>query len=206
MSFPSASARTKDWGSEVLTDAALEGQLDILHDYNNDSLEGTDGHKHTGVDQDGPKIDLTTSVSNTLPVTNGGTGVATLAAFMGLVYPIGSTYCNITDPTDPATLLGFGTWTAITGRFIIGADSTDTDFDSGGETGGAKTKDLSHTHTVSNTGWGEGPTPSTGKLLVGATDGGASSSTQGITSGSGGSTTQNIMPPFMAGYLWYRIA
>ena len=41
----------------------------------------------------------------------------TLAAAREAVYPVGSIYINASDATNPATLLGFGTWAA------FGADS-----------------------------------------------------------------------------------
>lgn len=72
---------------------------------------------------------------NTL-VTDGAT--TTLQA----VYPVGSYYMSNAS-TDPNTLFGFGTWTRVKGRFLVGLDETDTDFDGAGETGGSKT----HTHT-----------------------------------------------------------
>jgi len=69
-------------------------------------------------------------------------------------YPVGSIYINATDDTNPATLLGFGTWAAFgAGRVIVGYDSGDGDFDTAEETGGSKTHTLteaempSHTHT-----------------------------------------------------------
>jgi hypothetical protein len=78
----------------------------------------------------------------------------TLAA----VYPVGSIYINATSSTNPATLLGFGTWSAFgAGRVMVGIDSSDSDFDGAQETGGAKTVTLStsnlpsHTHTFSGT-------------------------------------------------------
>lgn len=55
--------------------------------------------------------------------------------------------------TNPATLLGFGTWTAFAaGRVLVGLDAGQTEFDTLEETGGAKTHTLtanempSHTH------------------------------------------------------------
>lgn len=62
MAWPSSSARTKDWGTEVLTDAALEGQFDILHSYFNDSLNGTTGHDHSGGTSEGPPINVGTGL------------------------------------------------------------------------------------------------------------------------------------------------
>lgn len=59
-------------------------------------------------------------------------------------YPVGSIYMNATNATNPATLLGFGTWVAFgAGKVPVGIDSGDTDFDTAEETGGAKTHTLS---------------------------------------------------------------
>lgn len=56
--------------------------------------------------------------------------------------------------TNPATLMGFGTWVAFgTGRTVVGFDSGDSDFNAGEKTGGAKTVTLdvasmpAHGHT-----------------------------------------------------------
>ena len=52
---------------------------------------------------------------------------------------IGGLYVSV-DPTDPATSLGYGTWTAFgAGRVLVGVDTGDTDFDTVEETGGSKT-------------------------------------------------------------------
>lgn len=57
-------------------------------------------------------------------------------------FPIGSVFIAVVD-TDPGTLLGYGTWSAIAaGKMLIGLDSGDTDFDTVEETGGAKTKTI----------------------------------------------------------------
>lgn len=58
-------------------------------------------------------------------------------------FPVGSVFIAVVS-TDPATLLGYGTWSAFgAGRVLIGIDSGDTDFDTVEETGGAKTKAIS---------------------------------------------------------------
>lgn len=80
------------------------------------------------------------------------------------VYPVGSIYCSYGN-TSPAVLFGFGTWTKIEGRFLLGANATY----GLGSTGGAATVALTvaqlpahshgassasagaHTHTVSGT-------------------------------------------------------
>jgi len=61
--WPSLSARSKDWGTEVLTDADLEAQLDLLHTYFNDSLHASTGHDHSGTTNDGPKIPLNSGLT-----------------------------------------------------------------------------------------------------------------------------------------------
>lgn len=54
-------------------------------------------------------------------------------------WPIGSVFISVVS-TNPATLLGFGTWSAFgAGRVLVGLDSGDTNFDVAEETGGAKT-------------------------------------------------------------------
>lgn len=78
---------------------------------------------------------------------------------LDLVYPIGSIYCS-TKSTSPASLMG-GTWSAISGKFLLGTSSTY----ALGVTGGEATHTLtsseipSHNHTIYNdggkAGWGD---------------------------------------------------
>jgi hypothetical protein len=54
-------------------------------------------------------------------------------------FQVGALYVSI-SPTNPATTLGYGTWSAFgTGRVLVGVDTGDTDFDAVEETGGSKT-------------------------------------------------------------------
>ena len=64
---------------------------------------------------------------------------ATSAALQAMM-PVGFVV-TLGVSTNPATLYGFGTWTRIQGRVIVGVSTTDGDFDLN-DTGGAKT----HTH------------------------------------------------------------
>jgi len=54
--FPSDSIRTKNWGTEILTDADLEAQFDLLHAYLQACLNATTGHVHDGSANQGPKL------------------------------------------------------------------------------------------------------------------------------------------------------
>ena len=121
------------------------------------------------------------------------------------VYPVGSIYINASVSTNPATLLGFGTWTAFgAGRVMVGLDSTDTDFDSAEETGGAKTHTLTvnqipaHTHTLDTSDQPAG----TGSLEVA---GGSPVGTK-LTQSTGGGQAHNNLQPYIVVYMWKRTA
>jgi len=121
-------------------------------------------------------------------------------------YPVGSIYINASVSTNPATLLGFGTWSAFgAGRTLVGIDSGDTDFDTIGETGGAKTHTLqvseipSHRHTsVANDAGAN-----TGDQL---SYGGADANIQNYpTTYVGGGGSHNNLQPYIVTYLWKRL-
>ena len=78
---------------------------------------------------------------------------AFVQAAVSILYPVGSIYINASVATNPATLLGFGTWTAFgAGRVMVGLDAGNALFDTVGETGGsADAITVSHTHTFSAT-------------------------------------------------------
>lgn len=76
-----------------------------------------------------------------------------LYKFLDRVYPVGSIYENDRDDRNPADILGFGQWSVFgAGRVLVAINASDTEFDTIGETGGAKTVTLTtaqipaHTH------------------------------------------------------------
>jgi hypothetical protein len=94
----------------------------------------------------------------TAPTASAGTNTTQLAttafvtAALGAIYPVGSIYVNAAVSTNPATLLGFGTWEAFgAGRVMVGFNSSDALFDTLEETGGSKDSVVvSHTHTATS--------------------------------------------------------
>jgi hypothetical protein len=148
-------------------------------------------------------IDITgvRNLTMTGTLTVGGNTATTLQA----VYPVGSIYINASVSTNPATLLGFGTWVAFgAGRTMVGLDASDTDFDNAEETGGSKTKTLSiseipsHTHTIaaSNNDSDAG----------GISQGNVIGTTDVNTGATGGGSAFSLVQPYIVVYLWKRTA
>ena len=97
-------------------------------------------------------VELYHNGSKKLETTSAGVTVTgTVTGNLAAAYPVGSIYMNASVSTNPATLLGFGTWAAFgAGRMPIGINSGDSDFDTLEETGGAKTHTLAETNLPSH--------------------------------------------------------
>ena len=98
----------------------------------------------------------TGTIATTQSYGNSTTALATTAfvqAALSALYPVGSIYMNSSVTTNPATLLGFGTWTAFgAGRVPVGYNASNALFDALEETGGnADAITVSHTHTATST-------------------------------------------------------
>jgi len=166
--------------------------------------------------------DNTTKLSTTAFVT------AAITAAKEALYPVGTIYTNIAVSTNPATLLGFGTWVAIAGRVVVGLDASDSSFDTVGETGGSKDAIVvSHSHTTDSQGSGEfyaanrtGPSPS-GIVSYGSgtynslfSGGGGDqdikryliASHTHTVSTTGSSGTNANLQPYVVAYVWKRTA
>ena len=79
-------------------------------------------------------------------------------------YHVGAVIIDYTN-TNPATYLGFGTWElCAVGKMFVGVNTSDTDFNTSGKTGGAKTVTLTtnqipaHKHTLTDPGHAHGVT------------------------------------------------
>jgi microcystin-dependent protein len=97
-----------------------------------------------------------TDLRTRIKLTNAILENSALAQYVGpLLFPVGSIYTNAVNGTNPATLLGFGTWTEFAqGRVPVGINPGEGEFDTPLETGGTKTESLStnqipaHGHVV----------------------------------------------------------
>lgn len=123
------------------------------------------------------------------------------------IYPVGS-IVTFYDTVDHSSFLGL-TWTRFAaGKMVVGYDSSDTDFDTIGNTGGVKTVTLtvdqipSHRHSTTSAG-------SKGKAqsdTSGSSGYAWNSDSGGYTGYSGGGQAHNNMPPYITAALWRRIA
>jgi len=186
-------------GLATLNSATISGTSTLTTvDINGGAIDGT----AIGANSASTVAATTVTASGNVNTTGGelqinGTNV------LEKVYPVGSIYINASVSTNPATLLGFGTWVAFgAGKVIVGLDSSDTDFDTAEETGGAKTHTLSiseipsHTHSLSTSDNPGG----TGAIEVA---GGAPTSTQ-TTQATGGGGAHNNLQPYIVAYMWKR--
>jgi len=146
---------------------------------------------------------------------------AALAAVYPIIYPVGSIYTNASVSTNPATLLGFGTWVAFgAGRVMVGLDAGNAAFDTAEETGGsANSIVVSHTHTATVTDPGHAHTYAvdSGSAGVQVPQSGLRAEAQVATSTAftsitvansteGASGTNANLQPYIVVYMWKRTA
>ena len=117
------------------------------------------------------------------------------------------------NSTDPNTLLGFGSWSRFgEGKMLISQSSSDSDFDTGEETGGAKT------HTIAQTNLPDVSLTSGSAVFKRDELGQGGANDRGDPTGSGSNyeavsvslggdgTAVNHMNPYIAVYMWKRTA
>ena len=154
----------------------------------------------------------TTQAASTAFVTTAVAAVSK-AVINGHTYPVGSIYTSVVA-TNPATLLGVGTWAAFgAGKVMVGIDSSDTDFDTVEETGGAKTDSHtlteseipSHTHTIQGIRTDDG-SGSVNGVSVWRDNYKAQGSGPTASTGGGQAHTHDIVQPYIVVYMWKRTA
>lgn len=149
-----------------------------------------------------------------------------VTAVGSLLMPVGF-ILTTNNSANPATYYGFGTWSRIEGRLIVGVSDSDGDFDLD-DTGGAKSQSLTNANlpryngTVTMHGSGTGGAT----VMFTASGSGISAGTSRSQYRSGGSNTAgansldgfslNIgqstptpvptLPPYIAKYIWERTA
>ena len=166
----------------------------------------------------------TGTIATTQSFGNSSTALATTAfvqAAMAALFPVGAIYTAVVS-TNPATLIGFGTWTAFgAGRVMVGFDSGNALFDSAEETGGsadaivpshthtATVTDSGHSHVINGFAGGSGGSGVyTGSVSTPVTSA-TSSATTGISvavSTTGVSVTNANYQPYITVYMWKRTA
>ena len=177
---------------------------------------------------------LTLTGTPVAPTASAGTNttqVATTAfvtSALQAAYPVGSIYMNASNSTTPATLLGFGSWSALgAGQMLLGAGTNSGNTFTAGSSGGYYAPQLlSHTHSATFTGNALGAhshTLSYGPNGGGGLGGGDLNSTAGPTSTSSvsagtpsgsvsvanatsGDQTLGNLPPYLTVYMWQRTA
>lgn len=152
-------------------------------------------------------IQLTASDVGALPASAAAAdsqrlGGKTLSELMLAIYPVGSVFIS-TSSVSPATLFG-GSWSALAGRFLLGAGSGYTAGATGGEATVSLTKDQNgpHYHYYACNSQGSdanvwGPMG----VVMQVTKG-----NDAETRSSGSGSPHNNMPPYLVVYMWKRTA
>src|SRR5689334_11788028 len=111
---------------EVVYAAPLNAEFNAIQG----AFNSVSGHTHSGTVGDGPKINLTTSVTGALPVLNGGTGATTAS---GARTNLGLGTAAVANTGTSGHTLGFldgeNTWSAtqtISGGLFISGSIRDT--------------------------------------------------------------------------------
>lgn len=142
-------AAEKNVGTAAGTVAAGDHNHDAAYEAKNANIQAhiasahapSDAQKNSDITKAEIEAKLTGEIASHTHAA--GAGGATMAEVIDNLYPVGSLYVS-TLSTNPGTLIGRGTWAAFgAGRVMVGHNASDTDFDAGEETGGAKTKAIS---------------------------------------------------------------
>lgn len=166
-----------------------------------DKLKANSNNAGNKLDVTGGKITGNLNINGILKNNN--------KTILDLTYPIGSIYLSIKN-TNPSSLFG-GTWEAWgAGRVLVGVDTTQTEFETVGKTGGEKTHTLtvdempSHNHAQSLSGteiedagaFYDWSVEQTRRLYSGFD----------LATSTGGNQPHNNLQPYITCYMWKRIS
>ena len=144
----------------------------------------------------------------------GDTPVPQPSDIVNLIYPVGSIYMSVNN-TSPASLFG-GTWVQLEDKFLLGAGSTYTAGNTGGEaTHTLTTSELpSHTHGLGTlkkqsgtlTQYGANPNNMAywDALVMSGRPANGFESIPEVSESTGSGTAHNNMPPYLVVYMWER--
>ena len=168
----------------------------------------------TTVDIDGVPTPIGVAMANAIAAAPGG----------AQAFPVGAVFIAVVA-TNPATLLGYGTWAVLgAGRVLVGFDAGQTEFDTVRKTGGAKTHTLTtpeipaHTHVqdphshviTSQTATTGGATSyEHGTLDTSSAETEATETTAAATAvnqNAGGGGAHNNLQPYLTVHIWERTA
>ena len=150
--------------------------------------------------------------NNQVATTAFVTAAMTAATINNLVYPVGSVYVNAEVATNPATLLGVGTWEEYgEGRVLVGKAGSGT-FDSLGATGGSETQALTeanlpaHSHSMGTQNQTNISIDDRQITFLDPFWSGFGSGSARSTGNTGSGTAHNNLQPYIVVYMWKRTA
>ena len=216
----------------TLPDANTTGEGWQLHLKNNHTAPITIA-RTTGSDTiDGVQSNLSLGAGGAIFLSTNAAldGFTTLYNAAQQAYPVGAVFLSVVA-TNPNTLLGFGTWSQIEGRFLVGVgDNGDGKSYANGETGGQKDQSIvDHDHTITDPGHihtvdsnqdnsNNGPTFGHNSRTPNQSTNETNSATTGISvdnvDPAGVAAAEDIqasgddlnLPPYFALYMWQRTA
>ncbi len=139
---------------------AIQTAVNSKADTNNAALTGTPTAPTASAATNSTQIGTTAYITSAITTA--------VAAAKAALFPVGTIYTQAAVSTNPATLLGFGTWVSFgAGRVMVGIDGSDTAFDTLEETGGSAAVTPSGTGTNSGTALTEAQMPKHYHLMLG---------------------------------------
>lgn len=215
-----------EYPTTVASYRTIENRKDIVYDSANKTTFYAEDLRKLQDEQQAVQTTVGTNPpAGTTPVVDSLDGaLARIQALEDLwqsAYRVGALYFNANDSTNPATILGFGTWAFFAeARAIVGHDPNRAIYNAGAE-GGAEWVDAEHWHATAsgfdgNHFYGAGNSngrPEFGSVVYTAatrhrTNLGTATNQAVRTAHTkaAGSATQDNVSPYIAVYIWERTA